>query len=168
MSKLEWPKQVAAWADAWHADLMRFLASRTSTRADAQDLAQEVYLRLLRVDRSDLVRRPRSYLLRMAANALDDWRLKAQQAWPHESSLLDTLTAEDDPEHTAMAQSRAKYLAAELLRLPEQLRAALVLHIRDGLSYEEIATEMNVSTRMVKRYLLAAYARLRTRLPSDL
>jgi DNA-directed RNA polymerase specialized sigma24 family protein len=36
------------------------------------------------------------------------------------------------------------------------------------LSYEEIAARMNVSTRMVKRYLLAAYAGLRERVPLDL
>jgi RNA polymerase sigma factor (sigma-70 family) len=168
MSKTEWPKQVAAWADAWHDDLVRFLARRTSTQADAQDLAQEVYLRLLRVDRTDLVRRPRSYLLRIAANALDDWRLQARQTRPHDSAALDTLESADDPERTAIAQSRAKYLSAEVLRLPGHVRVALVLQIREGLSYEQIAAEMNVSVRMVKRYLLAAYTKLRARLPSDL
>jgi DNA-directed RNA polymerase specialized sigma24 family protein len=101
MSTSEWAKQVAVWADEWHGDLIKY-ARRTSTRADAQDLAQEVYLRRLRVDRTDLVRRPRSYLLRIAANALDDWRLKAQQARPHGSAALDTLRSADDPELTAI------------------------------------------------------------------
>src|SRR5579859_686578 len=62
MPTSEWAKQVAVWADEWHGDLIKFLARRTSSRADTHDLAQEVYLRLLRVDRTDLVRRPRSYL----------------------------------------------------------------------------------------------------------
>jgi len=168
MSTSEWAKQVAVWADEWHGDLIKFLARRTSTRADAQDLAQEVYLRLLRVDRTDLVRRPRSYLLRIAANALDYWRLKAQQARPHGSAALDTLESEDDPEDKAIAARRAQRLSADVCKLPVAVRAALTLQIRDGLSYEEIAARMNVSTRMVKRYLLAAYAGLRERVPLDL
>lgn len=168
MTTQDWLNQIAAWADEWHADLIKFLERRTATSADAQDLAQEVYLRLLRVDRTDLIRQPRSYLLRIAANVLDDWRLKAQQARPHGAAELDSLVSPDDPEHTAMADRRTRRLTAELAHLPAPVRAALVLQIRDGLSYEEIAAKMNVSTRMIKRYLLAAYAGLRARVPSDL
>jgi RNA polymerase sigma-19 factor, ECF subfamily len=168
MTTQDWLRQIAAWADEWHADLIKFLERRTATPADAQDLAQEVYLRLLRVERTDLVRQPRSYLLRIAANVLDDWRLKAQQARPHGAAALETLESPDDPEYTAIADRRAQRLTAELTHLPAAARAALVLQIRDGLSYEEIATKMNVTPRMIKRYLLAAYAGLRARVPSDL
>jgi RNA polymerase sigma factor (sigma-70 family) len=106
--------------------------------------------------------------LRIAANVLDDWRLKAQQARPHGAAELEKLVSPDDPEHNAMAHRRAQCLTAELAHLPAPVRLALVLQIRDGLSYEEIAAQMNVSTRMIKRYLLAAYAGLRASVPSDL
>jgi DNA-binding CsgD family transcriptional regulator len=43
-----------------------------------------------------------------------------------------------------------------------------VLQVREGLSYEELAVKLNVTPRMVKRYLATAYARLRARVPSDL
>jgi RNA polymerase sigma-19 factor, ECF subfamily len=168
MTPPDWSQQIAAWADEWHDDLVKFLARRTATPADAQDLAQEVYLRLLRVDRQDLVRQPRSYLLRIAANLLHEWRLKARQARPHETDELNALQSQDDPEHSAMAMLRARRLTAELDQLPEPVRAAIVLQVRDGLSYEEIATKMNVTPRMIKRYLLTAYASLRARVPSDL
>jgi RNA polymerase sigma-70 factor (ECF subfamily) len=168
MTVLDWSKQIAAWADEWHDDLVRFLLRRRASPSDAEDLAQEVYLRLLRVDRTDLVRQPRSYLLRIAANLLHEWRLKAQQARPHETAALDGLEASDDPEHAAIAERRRQYLAAELMRLTPLERAALVLQIREGLSHEEIAARMNVTPRMVKRYLLAAYAALRSRVSSDL
>jgi RNA polymerase sigma factor (sigma-70 family) len=168
MTTQDWLKQVARWADEWHADLLKFLERRTRTPADAEDLAQEVYLRLLRVERTDLIRQPRSYLLRIAANALDDWRLKAQQARPHEAAALEVLQAPDNPEQAVIADQRERRLAAELSQLPAAVRAALVLQIRDGMSYDEIATKMNVTPRMIKRYLLAAYAALRAQLPSDL
>jgi RNA polymerase sigma factor (sigma-70 family) len=163
-----WSQQIAAWADEWHEDLVKFLARRTSTLADAQDLAQEVYLRLLRVDRLDLVRQPRSYLLRIAANLLYEWRLKARQSRPHQAEALDDLPSQDDPEHDTAATLRGRRLADELSRLPEAARIALVLQIRDGLSYEEMAAKMNVTPRMIKRLLLTALSRLRARVPPDL
>ena len=163
-----WSQQVAVWADEWHEDLVKFLARRTTTPADAQDLAQEVYLRLLRVDRLDLVRQPRSYLLRIAANLLYEWRLKARQSQPHQADALEELPSQDDPELDTMATLRGRRLADELNRLPEAARIALVLQIRDGLSYEEIAAKMNVTPRMIKRFMLTALARLRARVPPDL
>lgn len=168
MTVPDWPQQVGAWADTWHEDLVKFLARRTATRADAQDLAQEVYLRLLRVDRHDLVRQPRSYLMRIAANLLHEWRLQARQAHLHQAEGLAGLHSENTPEGEVVTELRSRRLACELDRLPPAVRAALVLQVRDGLTYEEIAARMNATPRMVKRYLLAAYTGLRARVPRDL
>jgi RNA polymerase sigma factor (sigma-70 family) len=168
MKTSDWSNQIGAWADAWHEDLVKFLARRTAARADAEDLAQEVYLRLLRVDRHAFVRQPRSYLLRIAANLLHEWRLKARQSRPHETLDPESLEAADSPEQAAIAQNREARLEEEMSRLTPPVRAALVLQIREGLSYEEIAARMNVTQRMVKRYLLAAYGSLRTQVPPDL
>lgn len=168
MTTPDWPQQIATWADEWHDDLIKFLGRRTATIADAQDLAQEVYLRLLRVDRLDLVNKPRSYLLRIAANLLHEWRLKAHQKQVHQSEALDALVSDDDPQSGAVARARTVRLTTELNRLPPAVRAALVMQIRDGMSYHQIAEQMNASPRMVKRYLLTGFARLRTRVPPDL
>ena len=168
MTTPDWSRQIAAWADEWHDDLVKFLVRRSATPADAQDLAQEVYLRLLRVDRLDLVRQPRSYLLRIAANLLHEWRLKARQNQLHRSDLLETLPSQDDPQADTVAALRARRLSTELARLSGPARIALVMQVRDGLSYEEIAARMNVTPRMTKRYLLAAFSQLRSRLPRDL
>jgi RNA polymerase sigma factor (sigma-70 family) len=164
MTTPDWSRQVAAWADEWHDDLVKFLVRRSATPTDAQDLAQEIYLRLLRVDRSDLIRQPRSYLLRIAANLLHEWRLKARQNQLHGADLLEVLPSQEDPQADTLAALRARRLSAELARLPGPVRIALVLQVRD--SYEEIAARMNVTPRMIKRYLLAAFSQLRSaRLP---
>jgi DNA-directed RNA polymerase specialized sigma24 family protein len=57
-------------------DLVRFIARRVRTVADARDLAQEAYVRLLRLERKDLIRDPRPYLYRIAANILYEYQLK--------------------------------------------------------------------------------------------
>lgn len=168
MTTQEWSRQVAAWAEEWHGDLVKFLSHRMSSPADAQDLAQEVYLRLLRVDRHDLVRRPRSYLLRIAANVLYEWRLKAHYDQHVSIDVLDEMHSAENPERDTLAALRRERLSEELNRLPMPARIALVLQVRDGLTYEEIAVKMSVTPRMVKRYLLSAFARLRERVRQDL
>jgi len=168
MTKPEFSGQIRTWADEWHGDLVKFLARRMASPADAQDLAQEVYLRLLRVEQLSLIRKPRSYLLRIAANLLHEWRLKARQSRPHSAEGLELLTADEDPEADAMRESRARCLRAQLDRLSPAMRAALVLQIRDGFTYDEIAARMNATPRMVKRYLLEGYARLRASVPPDI
>src|SRR5579862_8442386 len=57
-------------------DLVRFIAKRLRSAADARDLAHEAYVRLLRVKRGDLIRDPRAYLYRIAANILYEFELK--------------------------------------------------------------------------------------------
>jgi RNA polymerase sigma factor (sigma-70 family) len=120
------------------------------------------------VDRLDLINKPRSFLLRIGANLLHEWRLKAHRARPHASEGLDELVSDADPEAQVAQALRAQRLSGELSKLSAVMRAALVLQARDGLTYEEIALRMNATPRMVKRYLLGAYARLRASLPPDL
>src|SRR5437868_9304116 len=57
-------------------DLVRFIARRLRSVADARDLAHEAYVRLLRVKRKDLIRDPQAYLDRIAANILYEFELK--------------------------------------------------------------------------------------------
>ena len=55
---------------------MRFLARRARAGVDARDLAQEAYVRLLRLDRKDLIREPLAYVYRVASNLLHEFELK--------------------------------------------------------------------------------------------
>ena len=58
--------------------LLRYLAARLRDGTEADDLAQEAYLRLLRMDNAMLIRDPRSFALRVATNVATEWgRLSA-------------------------------------------------------------------------------------------
>src|ERR1700756_6078583 len=57
-------------------DLVRFIARRLRSVADARDVAHEAYVRLLRVKRKDLIRDPQAYLYRIAVNILYEFELK--------------------------------------------------------------------------------------------
>jgi len=47
------------------------------TESDLDDVAQDVFLRLLRYDNVDLIEHPQAYLVRMAANVLGEWIMRS-------------------------------------------------------------------------------------------
>ncbi len=75
-------------------DLLRFLRSRLGHGDLAQDLAQEVYLRLLRMDDIGLIRNPRSFVIHLAAHAAHEWRMLARNRLQHSEEELQQLVAE--------------------------------------------------------------------------
>lgn len=155
---------VANWYDRWHELVVRVLSSRLRNKDDVQELSQEVYLRLLRVKKPDLIKQPQPYLYRVAVNVAEEWRLRAQQALDHGPEGLEDLAAYDDPAHETETTERDQAVQEALSALPLACRTAVVLHVRDGLTYDEIAASLGVSHRVVKRNVARGYSVLRERL----
>lgn len=135
-------------------DLLRFLRSRLPYEADAEDLAQEVYLRLLRVKDRDRIENQRAYILRVAANIATEWRLLARNRHGHSSEALTTLMDPADPAREAMVARQMQTLEAALLTLSPKCRAVLIMHRRDRYTLREIAERLGLSVSMVKKYLV--------------
>ena len=160
-------RRIADWVRRWNADLTRFVERRVRTRADAQDLAQEVYLRLLRTNQIDLIEEPQAYLYRMASNVAAEWRMRARESKPHSADELELLLETRTPEfQVGEAQNQARFHAA-LDSLDVTVRAVVFLKLREGMTNEEIAHHLGVTKRMVRRHLVTGYAALRTRLISE-
>jgi RNA polymerase sigma factor (sigma-70 family) len=150
------------------SDFVRFVARRISTAADAQDVAQEAYLRLLRVERKDLIRDPRAYVYRIASNIILELEIKRRadlnglMKWSEDNRLLNEESGDVDAAVEAVAlQARLESVIREL---SPKCRAVLILHRRDGLTYEEISAKIAISTSMVKKYLAQGLRHCRERL----
>lgn len=137
---------------------------RLRSSQQAQDLAQEAYLRLLRVERSELVHQPRAYLYRIAVNLVSEFRLRARRdPVTYDSETVDEAAEKlgempaDEGERSADAQQ----IEMLLDQLPPLYRAIFVLRKRDGLSYQEIAQQLEISVHTVKKYLARAVAKCR-------
>jgi RNA polymerase sigma factor (sigma-70 family) len=155
---------VEEWFDRWQSLIVHLLSKRLGDRDVAQDLSQEVYLRLLRVKDLQKVKNPRAYLCRVAVNAVGEWRLRARQRKPHSSSELDRLVSMEDLERAFEQQQTGEAVRGALENLPPTIRHVLVLHCRDDMTYKQIASHMGITRRMVKRYVAKGYAELRTQL----
>jgi RNA polymerase sigma-70 factor (ECF subfamily) len=140
--------------------LHRFLAARLRNVADVGDLAQEVYLRLLRVQRHDLIRSPEAYLLTIASHVLQQHALVGAtmpETVDNMDALIDARIAqESDPAATLHLERRLAALDQALSRLSPKARAVFVLQRRDGCTVDEIAAQLGISRSMVKKYLAKA------------
>lgn len=162
--KITGDETIATQASEYHAELQRFLMRRLRSLHHAQDLAQEAYLRLLRVERAELVRQPRAYLYRIALNLVLEFQLRARR----EPITYDSATFEEVAEQLSdtVAEESEREADAEqiehiLAQLPPLYRAIFVLRKRDGLSYQEIAQQLEISVHTVKKYLARAVAKCR-------
>jgi RNA polymerase sigma-19 factor, ECF subfamily len=149
---------------AYGSDLHRYLVKRMRSNEDAQDVAQEVYLRLLRLQRSDLVRQPHAYVYFIAAQVAGEHRMRAaQRPVVCDSDALDRAAHQDSYSRPDELPDRL-HIERELLQLLSRLSTAhrnvLILRKRDGLSIAEIAQELNISVHKVRRYLVEANERM--------
>ena len=150
-------REPAELARAYAPAIYRLAYARTGSRADAEDIMQEVFVRLLRAgpDFADRAH-ARAWLLRVAANCANDW---FRAPWRRrEGPLTDSLPA---PEHEDGGVVEA------VLALPAKYRTAVHLYYYEELSVAEIAKIMGKSKGAVKSRLFRARALLRDMLKED-
>jgi RNA polymerase sigma factor (sigma-70 family) len=148
--------------------LQAFFRRRIRSKADAADLAQEVYIRMLRIRDEEAIRDPVRYLYTVANNlvkehAVLDRRqasgIDIDEAPAHER--LETLPAFDGE---LDATQRVARLGVVLKQLRPKCRAAVELRFTQGLSFREIAMHLGVSPQMAKKYVAQALGHCRRRM----
>ena len=158
---------LASWFREWQQPLRRFLVRRrVGPAADVDDIAQEVFLRLLRYDRADLVKQPLAYLFTIASNVAAEWAMRANRRMPHDSTWLDELVDPLSPECVHEEHASGESVREALQRLPPRARHIMLLHFHEEMTQPEIARALGVSRKIVKRDTARAYADLRSRLES--
>ncbi len=162
----------AQWFKDWRKPVRHWLSRRASVpAAELDDLAQEVFLRLLRYSEKTAVENPLGYLLRIAGNVASEWRERARISKPHDQQWLEDLLIEPDqePENSVGQAGSDANVQAAVDKLPPRQRQVLMLRVNEGLTYKQIAERLELSPRVVLRDLSRAYSQLRTRLdPQDL
>lgn len=154
----------AFWSNLFAANrlaLYGFLRRRVGQNRDIQDLAQEVYVRMLWVDerQAEAIRDPKAYLFTVASNLVKEHALlqKRRASQVDVDDVLPQLIApQGSAEDAAEREFQRQRLQQALDHLPVRCKAVLLMQHRDGMSYEEIAKRFGVSTHMVKKYVVRA------------
>jgi len=164
--------RVADWFRQWRKPLRKFLVIRGGVPAsDLDDVAQEVFLRLMRYGRTELIEHPQAYLYKMATNVAAEWAIRGRFVRMHDAEWVAGFVG---GELTDEAQDQVCRLELEdeieraILTLTAQQREVLKLQFFAGLSRAEVAAETGLSERSVKRALIKSYQKLRDQLNTEL
>ncbi len=147
----------AALVDATADDIYRLAVSFTRRRSEAEDLTQEVYLRLWQnLHRWEAGTSFRAWAFRVARNLFIDAYRRAvheRKATWVDPEFLAGLPGSDDPHALAVRRQRLELARAALARLPEELSRVLLLRDFADWSYEELAEELGLPLGTVKSRL---------------
>ena len=152
-----------------HASALEaFLYRRTGNHADAIELAQETYVRMLQIKSIDAIRNPKAYMFSVAANLAAEHATRQGRARATLDISNPVLEAElsHDPSFAEQIDEAASAVRLDevLAELPARCRAAFWLQIGHGMSYEEIARHLGVSKETVKKDLSKVIQHCRQRL----
>lgn len=146
-----------------HGWLFGWLRKKLGCSHHAADLAQDTFLRIISSRDALLgIQEPRAYLTTTAKRLLLDRarRQVMEQTYLAElSCTAQYLDGHPDPQEILLAVEALEQIAKALQGLPENASNAFLLHYLDGQTHEEVAAQLGVSTRMVRKYLVQALVR---------
>lgn len=143
--------------DTYADDAFRLAYSYLGSRPDAEDVVQDVFVKLIRSDITITKGKEKSYILTMTVNRCKDFMKSADVSFkaPFEDAAdvgSDITIDEDDTE-----------MYAAVSELPDKLRAAIHLHYYEGYSLKEISEILDIAPSAVSMRLTRAKDILRKR-----
>jgi RNA polymerase sigma-70 factor (ECF subfamily) len=156
---------LATLVETYSALLFRVAHSVLRSRAEAEDVVQDVFVRVLEHRRSlPTVRDMRVWLIRIAWNLAIDRRRRIRPEQFNES-FAEGLVAKNIPADEALGEAqRMKSVLCELEKLPKAERHVLLLSAIEELDTAEMAEVLGRSESAVRALLFRARTRLRERL----
>lgn len=150
------------FARRWRPALMSFFLRRVNNHAEAEDLTQEVFAKLL--SRTDApIEQPDSYVFQTAANLLRDRarRVKVRKAYAEQAGVMEGQGVETlDPHRIAVGRDELALFQKRLMALPERTRTIFVLYRIENLKLDDIAEAFGISKSAVKQHVMKAMAAL--------
>jgi RNA polymerase sigma factor (sigma-70 family) len=156
------------------ADLVRFFTMRLRSAAAAEDLVQDIYVRLSGLEAPADIQNPMAYLYRLGSNLMLDRLRGARRAANRDGAWLESQTtrigiheisAEPSAEAAVAARQRLALLTEALKELSPQTQRVFRMHKFEGLSHPEVAAAIGISRSAVEKHMMAALKHLLARLP---
>lgn len=150
------------------ANLVRFFTVRTSSPVEAEDIVQEIYLKIVDLGCAS-IDNPSAYLYRLGSNLMIDRARARSRSASREGAYIKSVHPSDAPEAVAdtpspeeawEARARLARVLEAVQTLPPKRKQVFIMHKIDGLSYGEIATVLGISKSAVEKHMSAALQRL--------
>jgi RNA polymerase sigma factor (sigma-70 family) len=144
--------------------LVLYLAARLKDVQCAREVAQEAYVRLLQLENTGTVSFLRAYLFKIAGNiAIDRLRQQKTRARLDQPQELGDIFLEPSAERMLIGREELAHLGQLVAELPERYQQAFRLHRLEDYSFVDIAKNMGIKERMVRRYVTNTLLYLRLR-----
>jgi RNA polymerase sigma-70 factor (ECF subfamily) len=164
------PAALAELFDMYFGRIFNLAYRMTGKRTTAEDITQDVFLRVYKAaHRIDVSRDPGPWLITIATNLCRErWRsarerfdrdLRSLDAEPELMAVMSADTT--DPEMEMVQLNRDEKIMEAISKLAPPLRTVVVLHDFQGLSHEEIAPVVGARPAAVRKRYSRALARLR-------
>jgi RNA polymerase sigma-70 factor (ECF subfamily) len=144
-----------------HDALIRFLRRRLSVADDANDVAQEAYIRMMKYEGSSDIQSPSALLYRIAVNVANDHGRAAQvRAASSHVQYEDVDLVSDVPsaERDLSARQALDQLLDVIEALPPKCKQVFLLSRVNGMTYPQIAAHCGISVKMVEKQISRALA----------
>lgn len=165
------PTDYAGLHGAHAARILRLCRLLVGDPDDAQELCQEVFLRLHRALRDGPpAERWDAWLTTVALNACRDHRRSGWWRWLRRRDVVDDLVLADPrpgPEAAAISRQTRERLWRAVRALPARQREVFALRQLQGYSTDETATLLGLDAGTVKQHLFRAIRALRAALGDD-
>jgi RNA polymerase sigma-70 factor (ECF subfamily) len=175
MDEARQPKEAhpAAIAEAlnrrFRPALMAYFLRRIRRHSEAEDLTQEVLLRLAERGASIDAARPDAYVFQIATNLLRDKSRRDKVRYDYVmTSQAEDLSVEDrDPHRVAEAKQTLDAVLKTLRSLPERTATIFILFRLEKMRQRDIAETLGISVRTVEQHVLRATIELRAALRGE-
>lgn len=154
-----------------HRWLFNWLNRKLGDSADAADIAQDTFIRIINTSTNehvagDAINEPRAYLAVVAKRLVANlYRRRVLEKAYLDSLAQFPMAVMPSLEHQALILETLQQIDSLLDELPSKVRDAFLLSQLDGLTYAQVAMQLNVSERSVKRYMVQAMAKCILRMP---
>jgi len=154
--------------------VVHFVQRMVQDRAIAEELGQEVFLRVYRSRETyEPTARFTTWLFRIATHLALNWlrdrrnergQQRLDDERPGELPAREVADRKPTVEQRMVYQARLQEIRDVIRQLPEKQRAAVLMHKYEEMEYSQIATVLGCSESAVKSLLFRAYETLRARL----
>lgn len=147
------------------AELLAFVSSRLGGKKEAEDIVQDVFLRLLQYSNPIMETTLQALAYTIARNLLNDLYRRKLWAARHGMQPLDykqqPATSDDETARALSVQEVTEFLERGLLRVPEKCRELYRMHIYDGLQVSDISQQTGENYKSVEYRLGVARKEIR-------
>lgn len=148
----------------YYKEVLAYIKKNIPNKDFANDIAQETFEKAISFQNQAIIDNKRAFLYKLAKNIIIDESRKNKniKVIPYEDNTY--ASKSEETQTIVLEQDRQRILMEELKKLPLKRKEAFYLHIFEGYSRKEVATQMGISVAAVEKHISRASIELKEKI----